>query len=90
MSLKELCRDRKVFDIVFARSLHNYGNHYTKATGHKLFDDVRGVLKGISMHHPALMAEAVRSSEMDFRKARAATAEGDEAVLFTLLFPPKK
>jgi hypothetical protein len=24
--LKELCRDRKVVDIVFARSLHNYGN----------------------------------------------------------------
>ena len=68
---------------LLVRSLHNYGNHYTEATGYKLFDDVRGVLKGISKHHPALMAEAVRFSEMDFCKARAATAEGEEAVLFT-------
>jgi hypothetical protein len=29
MFLKELCRDRKVFDIVFAMSKGNYGNHYT-------------------------------------------------------------
>jgi len=83
MFLKELCRDRKVFDIVFARSLHNHANHYTKATGYKLFDDVRGVLKGSIKHHPALTAEAVRFSEMDFCKARIATAEGEEAVLFT-------
>jgi hypothetical protein len=86
MFLKELCRDCKVFDIVFARSLHNHASHYTKATGHKqlFFADVRGVLKGSSIkHHPALMAEAVRFSEMDFCKARAATAEGKEAVLFT-------
>jgi hypothetical protein len=24
--------------------MHNYGNHYTKATGYKLFDSARGVL----------------------------------------------
>jgi hypothetical protein len=84
MFLKELCRDRKVLDMVFARSLHNYGNHhYTKATGYKLFESVRGVLKGSSKHHPALTAEAVRFSEMDFCKACAATAEGAEAVFFT-------
>ena len=44
---------------------------------------MRGVLKGSIKHHPALTAEAVRFSEMDFCKARMATAEGEEAVLFT-------
>jgi hypothetical protein len=40
MFLKELCRDRKVFDIMFAESSHNHANHNTKSTGWKLFEEV--------------------------------------------------
>jgi hypothetical protein len=84
MFLKELCRDRKVFDIVFAESRHNYANHNTKHAGRQLFSAVRDVYKGLSRHHPALKAKVMaRFSEMDFSKARAATAADDTLVLYT-------
>jgi hypothetical protein len=79
MFLKELCRDRKVFDILFAESAHNHANHGTKATGWKLFEAVRAVYKGTSKHHPALKSSSTRFSQMDFEKVRG----GDAAVLYT-------
>ena len=82
--LKELCRYRKVFDILFAESGHNYANHNTKHTARQLFTNVRDVLKGLSRHHPALKAKVMaRFSEMDFSKARAATEPDDTLVLYT-------
>ena len=79
MFLKELCRDRKVFDILFAESAHNHANHGTKSTGWKLFEEVRAVYKGTSKHHPALKSSSTRFSQMDFEKVRG----GDAAVLYT-------
>jgi hypothetical protein len=79
MFLKELCRDRKVFDILFAESAHNHANHGTKATGWKLFEAVRAVYKGTSKHHPALKSSSTRFSKMDFEKVRG----GEAAVLYT-------
>jgi hypothetical protein len=84
MFLKELCRDRKVFNILIAESAHNYANHNTKHTARQLFTNVRDMLKGLSRHHPALKAKVMaRFSEMDFSKARAATAADDTLVLYT-------
>jgi hypothetical protein len=72
-----LCRDRKVFDIMFAESSHNHANHNTKSTGWKLFEEVRAVYKGTSKHHLALKSSSTRFSHMDFEKARG----GEAAVL---------
>jgi hypothetical protein len=72
----ELCRDRKVFDILFAESAHNHANHGTKSMGWKLFEEVRAVYKGTSKHHPALKSSSTRFSKMkmDFEKVRGGEA----------------
>jgi hypothetical protein len=82
MFLKELlCRDRKVFDILFADGVDAQPRqpHNTKSTGWKLFEEVRAVYKGTSRHHPALKSSSNRFSQMDFEKVRG----GEAAVLYT-------
>jgi hypothetical protein len=52
--LKELCCDRKLFDIVFTRCPTNVANAATKTTPSGEFLRTRDILRGISKDHPAL------------------------------------
>jgi hypothetical protein len=77
MFLKELCRDRKVFDILFAESAHNHANHGTKSTGWKLFEEVRAVYKGTSKQAPPGAEVFVNSLLEDgFRKGSRRRGSG--------------
>ena len=84
MFLKELCCDRKIFDIVFTGSKTNLANAATKTTANKEFLSSRDIFKNLSRDHPALLERNVtRFSQMDFIKKRTATTPGTSAVLYT-------
>jgi hypothetical protein len=54
LSLKELCCDRKLFDIMYTCSPTNVANAATKATPSGEFLRTRDILRGVSKDHPAL------------------------------------
>jgi hypothetical protein len=85
MFLKELCCDRKIFDIVFTGSKTNLANAATKTTFNKEFIATRDIYKNLSRDHPALLERMVtRFSQMDFVKARSqSTPTTTSTVLYT-------
>ena len=84
MFLKELCCDRKIFDIVFTGSATNLANTNTKTTANKEFLPFRDILKNLSRDHPALRDRVfTRFSEMDFIKTRIATSSTTSHVLYS-------
>ena len=84
MFLKELCCDRKIFDIVFTGSATNLANTNTKTTANKEFLPFRDILKNLSRDHPALRDRVfTRFSEMDFIKKRIATSSTTSHVLYS-------
>ena len=85
MFLKELCCDRKIFDIVFTGSKTNLSNSNTKTTANREFLSFREYFKGFAREHPALLERAVqRFSKMDFSKKRSPpTPSSPAAVLYT-------
>ena len=85
MFLKELCCDRKIFDIVFTGSKTNLSNSNTKTTANREFLSFREYFKGFAREHPALLDRVVqRFSQMDFVKKRTPpTPSSPAAVLYT-------